>query len=76
MAHERKKHEYKLRKALASQTLLTDHFDSSKCRARVRVYTGSGQSRYMGGVWVQCSKRPRPGKKTCFWHRRLEDADE
>ena len=76
MADEQKKHEYRLRKALASQTLLTDQFDSGKCRARVRVYTGSGQSRYMGGVWVQCSKRPRPGKKTCFWHRSLECADE
>jgi hypothetical protein len=76
MADERKKQEYRLGKALASQTLLMDQFDSSKCRARVRVYTSSGQSRYMDGVWVQCSKRHRPGKKTCFWHRRLEDADE
>jgi hypothetical protein len=76
MADEQTKQQYRLRKALASQTLLTDQFDSGKCLAMVRVYTGSGQSRYMGGVWVQCSKRPRPGKKTCFLHRRLEDADE
>jgi hypothetical protein len=76
MADEQKNHEYRLRKAMASQTLLTEHYDSSKCRARVRVHTGSGLSRYMGGVWVQCSKRPRPGKTTCFWHRRLEDSDE
>jgi hypothetical protein len=40
------------------------------CRARKRVYLGQ---RRMGGTWVQCSKRPRPGKMTCHWHRHLED---
>ena len=76
MADNQTKHAYKVRKAMASQTLMTEQFDSGKCRARVRFYTGSGLSRYMGGVWVQCRKRPRPGKKTCFWHRRLEDSED
>lgn len=39
------------------------------CLAQVRVYIGQG---VMGGSWVQCSKRRRPGKKTCYWHRELE----
>jgi hypothetical protein len=41
-----------------------------RCRARKRVYIGQ---RRIGGTWVQCSKRPRQGKRTCHWHRHLED---
>jgi hypothetical protein len=44
--------------------------NAGRCRARKRLYVGQGR---MGGTWVQCSKRPRPGKKTCHWHRHLED---
>jgi hypothetical protein len=43
---------------------------AGRCHARKRVYIGQ---RRMGGTWVQCSKHPRPGKKTCYWHRHLED---
>jgi hypothetical protein len=45
---------------------------SAGCWAKVRIYIG--QSR-LGGTWVPCSKRPRPGKRTCHWHRHLEDRD-
>jgi hypothetical protein len=39
------------------------------CRARKRVFIGQ---RREGGTWVQCSKGPRPGTRTCYWHRHLE----
>jgi hypothetical protein len=44
----------------------------SGCWAKVRAYIGQGR---LGGSWVPCSKRPRPGKRTCHWHRHLEDRD-
>jgi len=46
----------------SNQTLMTDKeaVDLDKCRARIRVYSSSGLSQYMGGVWVQCAKRKRP----------------
>jgi hypothetical protein len=40
------------------------------CRAMKRVYIGQKRP---GGTWVQCSKPARPAKKTCYWHRQLED---
>lgn len=36
--------------------------NTGRCRARKRIYIGQGR---MGGTWVQCSKRPRAGKRTC-----------
>jgi hypothetical protein len=63
----------KIEAALLGSSLLRDGEPGLKtgcCRARKRVYLGQ---RRMSGTWVQCSKRPRPGKRTCPWHRHLED---
>jgi hypothetical protein len=35
-----------------------------QCWAEVRVYTGQ-----MFPSFVQCSKKARPGMRTCYWHR-------
>lgn len=41
-----------------------------QCSAQVRIYIGQS---IVGGTWVRCSKRPRPGKLCCHWHRKWED---
>jgi hypothetical protein len=69
-------HEDKVRRALNRQTLMSDEeagvLGMGKCRARVRIYIGQGR---MGGSFVQCSKKARPGKKTCWHHRHWEDEE-
>jgi hypothetical protein len=63
----------KIEAALLGSSLMREDepgLNARCCRARKRVYIGQGR---MGGTWVQCSKRPRPGKRTCHWHRHLED---
>jgi hypothetical protein len=61
--------------ALRGQALLPDNepgLNWSNCRAQKRIYIGQGR---MGGTWVQCRKRARPGKRTCYWHRHLEEEE-
>jgi hypothetical protein len=63
----------KIEAALLRSTLMQEGepgLNVGCCRARKRIYIGQ---RRLGGTWVQCSKHPRPGKKTCHWHRHLED---
>jgi hypothetical protein len=63
----------KIEAALLGCSLLREGepgLNTGYCRARKRLYLGQGRT---GGTWVQCSKRPRPGKRTCYWHRHLED---
>jgi len=60
---------------IESQTLLDETnswFQSWLCAAQVRVATGSSNSR-LRGCYVQCAKRHRQGKRTCYWHRHMED---
>jgi hypothetical protein len=67
------KSEAKLLAAMKGQTLMPDDepgVDRSKCRARKRIYIGQGVG---GGTWVQCSKNPWPGHKTCHWHKHIEE---
>jgi hypothetical protein len=62
----------KIEAALRGSSLMGENdlgLDRFRCRARKRVYIGQG---VMGGTWLQCSKHPRPGKKTCHWHQHLE----
>lgn len=70
--------EKKLEGKIQGQTLLPeDHFGLSvcNCRARVKISSGSAYGRYHGS-YTQCSKPVRKGKKTCWWHRKLEEDEE
>jgi hypothetical protein len=62
----------KIAKANNSVRLLSDSevINRSLCRAQKRIYIGQI---ILGGSWVQCSKKHRPGKLTCYWHRNLEE---
>jgi len=65
----------KIGACLRATTLLPENFPGLNwdcCRAQKRIYVGQGQ---MGGSWVQCSKKRRPGKRTCHWHRHLEEEE-
>jgi hypothetical protein len=42
---------------------------SLRCAAQVRIYIGQ---RRAGGTWVQCSRRPGAGHRTCHQHRDQE----